>query len=583
MYVPAQWSFAGMEVIDASWKAALPRLRDQFCEAVGICIMSKAMQALILCLMILQLVFLILEMWGSSYSIDNWLTVAIAAIFFLETFGHLMAQGVETFFASPWNVLDFAVVILSTFEAIVIIITEIIQEFSMGQGFTQVPPALRPVLRLQRFIKAVQILRVARTWVSNNKARFVDQSLGINIDLVHITKDVIAMSVPATGVTALYRNPIGEVVRFFETKYPDNYRIYNACPELPYPASKFNNQVRCFDIQDHSPPSMDNIFDFLLDATEWMSEQDVLVTGERVIAIHCKGGKGRTGTFCCAWFLYTRTCETLEAALELFATKRTDQTLKGKQQGVETKGQIRYLGYVDVWLRSQQMYSPAPSRPPPDNIVTITQVRICQMLARNASKFKSALLVEFRNPSWRAGQGPLIAQVEIPFEELHAQLTAPDGEQVVTIDLGEDVWVQGDFRIDVLASRWNVSKRNRCIQFKSAPEETEPVRPSARFSSLVSPWRYDPWGEERRNSQASSVVSDSVILETDAQVLKKRVEAGKVAGLWIYAHIHSSFMGEGPVYTLQGADLDVTKLQKKVPLTRLNPTGRLEFEFQIEQ
>lgn len=250
-------------------------------------------------------------------------------------------------------------------------------------------------------------------------------------------------------------------------------------------------------------------------------------------------------------------------------------------QGVETKGQIRYLGYVDQWLRAEQMYSPTPLRPPPDNIVTISKVKLCRLLAKGASKFGSALLIEFRNPSWQAGQGPLVAQVEVPIEEVHAQLTAPDGEQVVTIDLGKDVWVQGDFRIDVLATRWNVRKRKRCLRLG---RQQEPAAPLPRSSTRLS-GRSSVGPDERRSSletSESSEPSETMILESNPQVLSNRVEAGKVAGLWVYAHVHTAFMGDGPLYALEGADLDVTKLQKKVPALRLSHSGRLEFEFSIE-
>jgi len=42
---------------------------------------------------------------------------------------------------------------------------------------------------------------------------------------------MIAMSFPSQGIMSLYRNPIEEVSRFFNHKYPGKYRIYNCCSE----------------------------------------------------------------------------------------------------------------------------------------------------------------------------------------------------------------------------------------------------------------------------------------------------------------------------------------------------------------
>ena len=53
---------------------------------------------------------------------------------------------------------------------------------------------------------------------------------------------LIAMSVPAIGFTAFYRNPLTEVVRFFESRHAPatgGYLVVNCCPELPYPQSVF--------------------------------------------------------------------------------------------------------------------------------------------------------------------------------------------------------------------------------------------------------------------------------------------------------------------------------------------------------
>merc|ERR1719162_1269601 len=119
-------------------------------------------------------------------------------------------------------------------------------------------------------------------------------------------------------------------------------------------------------------------------------------------------------------------------------------------------------------------------------------------------------------------------------EEVQRQLAAPDGDQVVTIDFGEGVWVQGDFRIDVLATRWIVPRRKSCLRLGSAPDEKgeEPVRRSNIRSS--SRWVVEK-DEEGSQATMTSLASETMIVESNAQRLKSRVEAGKVAGLWIYA------------------------------------------------
>lgn len=118
------------------------------------------------------------------------------------------------------------------------------------------------------------------------------------------------MGAPAVGLTSLYRNPLEDVVLFFERRHPTRYKIYNCCPELPYPTAPFTSgQFASFDVQDHTPPTMEQFVAFLNDAAQWRSED-----AARRIAVHCKGGKGRTGSLCCAWLLYSRACETTQQA-----------------------------------------------------------------------------------------------------------------------------------------------------------------------------------------------------------------------------------------------------------------------------
>jgi len=79
--------------------------------------------------------------------------------------------------------------------------------------------------------------------------------------------------------------------------------------------------------------------------TEWFEENEA-----NVIAVHCKGGKGRTGTMISVALLKTGVCQTADEALALFAEGRTDLRHGKTYQGVETPSQTRYVGYYDKIL-----------------------------------------------------------------------------------------------------------------------------------------------------------------------------------------------------------------------------------------
>lgn len=98
------------------------------------------------------------------------------------------------------------------------------------------------------------------------------------------------MGYPSIKMEGYYRNHIDEVVRFFDTKHPGNYRIYNLCSERHYDHRKFHNQVVEFPFHDHNPPNMEQIAAFCVDVETWLRG-----SSDHIAAVHCKAGKGRTG------------------------------------------------------------------------------------------------------------------------------------------------------------------------------------------------------------------------------------------------------------------------------------------------
>jgi len=171
------------------------------------------------------------------------------------------------------------------------------------------------------------------------------------------------MGVPCVSpVHSLYRNPMCEVKRFFALHHKNGFRVYNACPELPYPDEPFESiggHVVRFQIQDHTPPTMKQFIDFLRDVQEMLNENQ-----SGTIAVHCRGGKGRTGSLCCAWLLFSRMCKHATEALGHFAEQRTDKGLVGKPKGVETPSQLRYVQQLAQHLDMYQSYSNSPFPPP---------------------------------------------------------------------------------------------------------------------------------------------------------------------------------------------------------------------------
>ncbi|MBW0519208.1 hypothetical protein O181_058923 [Austropuccinia psidii MF-1] len=139
-----------------------------------------------------------------------------------------------------------------------------------------------------------------RRIVSGKKSRLKDLELGVDLDLCYITNRIIVMGFPASGIQSLYRNPRKDVKRWLEARHGQNYKIYNFCPrtENAYEGSFFNNQVQRFPFPDHHPPPLSMIPLFVHDIDSFLE-----LSSSNVAVIHCKAGKGRSGTMTLCYLL----------------------------------------------------------------------------------------------------------------------------------------------------------------------------------------------------------------------------------------------------------------------------------------
>ena len=88
----------------------------------------------------------------------------------------------------------------------------------------------------------------------------------------------------------------------------------------------------------------------------WLHDPDTKTDKKRVVVVHCKAGKGRSGTVA-ASYLISEEGWTMEDALQRFTARRMRP---GFGPGVSIPSQLRWIGYVDQWAKSGKTYVERP-------------------------------------------------------------------------------------------------------------------------------------------------------------------------------------------------------------------------------
>ena len=88
----------------------------------------------------------------------------------------------------------------------------------------------------------------------------------------------------------------------------------------------------------------------------WLHDAEAKKDKKRVVVVHCKAGKGRSGTVA-ASYLISEEGWTMEDALQRFTARRMRP---GFGSGISIPSQLRWIGYVDRWAKSGKNYVERP-------------------------------------------------------------------------------------------------------------------------------------------------------------------------------------------------------------------------------
>uniref|UniRef100_H3AHA4 Transmembrane phosphatase with tensin homology n=1 Tax=Latimeria chalumnae TaxID=7897 RepID=H3AHA4_LATCH len=343
-------------------------------KAVAPFVLSFGFRIFGLVLIIIDIILVIVDLATPEKSIAvrdaiEITSLVISFFFLIDVLLRIFVEGFRVYFQSKLNILDAVIVIVT-------LIITMVYAFSDFSGTNLIPRVVN-FFRALRIIILIRIFRLAsqkkqlekatRKMISENKRRY--QKDGFDLDLTYVTVTKVQNQFPGSGLETFGRNFLEEVARFLDTKHKDHYKVYNLCSEKGYDPKYFHYRVERVFIDDHHVPALEDMLKFTASVREWMAEDE-----RNIIAIHCKGGKGRTGTMICTWLIDSDQFESAKESLDYFGERRTDTSVSSKFQGVETPSQSRYVGYYEIMKAQNRQL-------PPEKNLTIKSIRIHSILA----------------------------------------------------------------------------------------------------------------------------------------------------------------------------------------------------------
>lgn len=173
------------------------------------------------------------------------------------------------------------------------------------------------------------------------------------LDLSYISPRIIVAAGPSDDAFVnLFRSPINKVVDYLNKNYvfegEVHWHIWNLRGEgVGYNDKVVDGNWSHHPFPDHMPPTIELIDRIVKEIYQFLSS-----SSKNVALIHCKEGKGRSGTICCSYLMYEAKLKGIylspEEAVDMF-TKHRMRRYFG--EGISIKSQLRFLHYWKRYLQ----------------------------------------------------------------------------------------------------------------------------------------------------------------------------------------------------------------------------------------
>ena len=244
-----------------------------------------------------------------------------------------------TILERPFEILDTAIVVTSS------VVYCLVLSNMLGEDSKTIT-----AVRVLRILRQIKLLRFFAKLYTSQQMRY--RRDGFSLDLSYVTASCIAMGAPVLAPDAYFANRAGELRRFFTTKYPGRYFVFNLSPDASaYDDELFGGRVARIPVPNHNPPTMPQLAAFVEHAARFL-ERDP----EAVIAVHCTSGTGRTGVAVAAWLLFSTFAHSADDAMAWFAARRVGRKAP-PWAGVPMASQRRYVGYMEAAIARGGFYT----------------------------------------------------------------------------------------------------------------------------------------------------------------------------------------------------------------------------------